>query len=29
MFDDQGRPKKAWPVFERKVRSLTEPAFRK
>ena len=29
MFDDQGRPKKAWPVFERKVRSLTEPAFKK
>jgi hypothetical protein len=23
MFDDQGRPKKAWAVFERKVRSLT------
>jgi hypothetical protein len=22
MFDDQGRPKKAWAVFERKVRSL-------
>jgi hypothetical protein len=29
MFDDQGRPKKAWPVFEKKVRSLTEPGFRK
>jgi hypothetical protein len=23
MFDDQGRPKKAWAVFERKVKSLT------
>ena len=23
MFDDQGRPKKAWAVFERKVRALT------
>jgi hypothetical protein len=22
MFDDQGRPKKAWPVFENKVKSL-------
>lgn len=29
MFDDQGRPKKAWPVFERKVKSLTQPAFKK
>jgi hypothetical protein len=29
MFDDQGRPKKAWPVFEKKVRALTEPGFRK
>ena len=25
MFDDQGRPKKAWAVFERKVRSATRP----
>jgi hypothetical protein len=23
MFDDKGRPKKSWPMFERKVRSLT------
>ena len=23
MFDDQGRPKKAWAVFARKVKSLT------
>lgn len=23
MFDDRGRPKKSWPVFERKVKSLT------
>jgi hypothetical protein len=28
MFDDEGRPKKAWAVFERKVRSLTSPAHR-
>lgn len=29
MFDDQGRPKKAWPVFERKVKFLTQPIPRK
>ena len=28
MFDDQGRPKKAWAVFARKVRSMTSPVRR-